>query len=174
MVDHNNSLGKQVGDVKTLVAFFTHATRSLFYQAAAYSTDRGRTYTLVNHGQAVVPNQGFNKSERDPKVFWHRASEQWVMVLWVKRGAKKENYEENLGGVRFFTSDNLKDWEVASDLERKWVYECMDLVELPVDGDVNNKKWLLYDASFDYEIGEFDGNTFTSDKQAYKGDFGDI
>ena len=33
----------------------------------------------------------------------------------------------------------------------------MDMVELPVDGDKSNKKWLLYDASFDYEIGDFDG-----------------
>jgi sucrose-6-phosphate hydrolase SacC (GH32 family) len=42
VVDHNNSLGKQKGDVKTLVAFFTFAKQP-FYQAAAYSTDKGRT-----------------------------------------------------------------------------------------------------------------------------------
>ncbi len=41
-----------------------------------------------------------------------------------------------------------------------------------VDGDENNKKWLLFDASFDYEIGEFDGTTFTTDKKVGKGDFG--
>jgi sucrose-6-phosphate hydrolase SacC (GH32 family) len=169
VVDHNNSLGKQVGDTKTLVAFFTLAKKP-YYQAAAYSTDKGRTFTLVNDGGPVVPNQGFDKGERDPKVFWHEASNKWVMVLWVKRGDKRGKQEKKLGRVWFFTSDNMVDWEIASDLRRDWVYECMDFVELPVDGDEKNKKWLLYDASFDYEIGEFDGKTFTTDKKAYQGD----
>lgn len=94
------------------------------------------------------------------------------MVLWVKRGNKEGTAEEKLGKVRFFISDNLTDWTVASDLDREWVFECMDFVELPVDGNLNHKKWLIYDASFDYEIGDFDGKTFTSDKKSYPGDFG--
>lgn len=171
VIDQNNSLGKQKGNNKTMVAVFTFA-KEPFYQAAAYSTDKGRTFQLVNNGAAIVPNQGFDKGERDPKVFWHQASKKWVMVLWVKRGAKEGTPEEKLGKVRFFTSDNLTDWTMASDLEREWVFECMDFVELPVDGNKDNKKWLLYDASFDYEIGNFDGKTFTTDKKVFKGDFG--
>lgn len=170
-VDQNNCLGKQTGNIKTLVAVFTFA-KEPFYQAAAYSTDKGRTYHLLNNGGPVVPNQGFNKGERDPKIFWHKASNKWVMVLWVKRGNKEGTAEEKLGKVRFFISDNLTDWTVASDLDREWVFECMDFVELPVDGNLNHKKWLIYDASFDYEIGDFDGKTFTSDKKSYPGDFG--
>lgn len=171
VVDHNNSLGKQIGDIKTLVAFFSYAKQP-FYQAAAYSNDKGRTFNLVNDGGPVVPNQGFDKGERDPKVFWHKASNKWVMVLWVLRGKKEGTPEEKLGKVRFFNSDNLTDWTMTSDFDREWVFECMDLVELPVDGDKNNTKWLIYDASFDYEIGEFDGKTFTSDKKVYTGDSG--
>jgi sucrose-6-phosphate hydrolase SacC (GH32 family) len=171
VVDQNNSLGKQKGNNKTMVAIFTFA-KEPFYQAAAYSTDKGRTFQLLNNGAAIVPNQGFDKGERDPKVFWHQASKKWVMVLWVKRGAKEGTPEEKLGKVRLFTSDNLTDWTMASDLDREWVFECMDFVELPVDGNKNNKKWLLYDASFDYEIGNFDGKTFTTDKKVFKGDFG--
>lgn len=171
VVDHNNSLGKQTGDIKTLVAFFTFAKKP-FYQAAAYSNDRGRTFNLVNEGKPVVPNQGFDLEERDPKVFWHEASKKWVMILWVKKGANEGGPAEKPGKVRFFTSDNLTDWKFASDFNREWVYECMDFVELPVDGNPNNKKWLLYDASFDYEIGEFDGKTFKTDKNVLKGNFG--
>ena len=171
VVDQNNSLGKQKGNIKTLVAIFTFA-KEPFYQAGAYSTDKGRTFQLVNNGGAVVPNQGFDKGERDPKVFWHEASKKWVLVLWVKIGKKDGTPEEKLGKVRFFTSDNLTDWTMASDLNREWVFECMDFVQLPVDGNKDNKKWLLYDASFDYEIGDFDGKTFTTDKKAFKGDFG--
>lgn len=171
VVDQNNSLKKQITDSKTMVAYFTFAKKK-FYQAAAYSTDKGRTFTLINDGGAVVPNQGFDMGERDPKVFWHEKSKKWVMVLWVLHGKEKGSLEEKLGKVRFFTSDNMLDWEVASDFNREWVFECMDFVELPVDGDKNNKKWVLYDASFDYEIGDFDGKTFTTDKKVNKGDAG--
>ncbi len=159
VVDHNNSLGKQLGETRTLVAFFTFAAKPTFYQAMAYSTDNGSTWTYWNEGRAVVPNQGFDKEERDPKVFWHEASKQWVMLLWV---------QINPGRVRFFTSKNLTDWEVASDLMRDWAFECMDMVHLPVDGDNDNMKWVIYDASFDYEIGTFDGTRFESETPALK------
>jgi len=150
VVDHNNSLGVQVGSRKTLVAFFTYASEP-FYQAMAYSTDGGVTWQYHNHGRAVVPNQGFDGGERDPKVFWHEASQRWVMVLWV---------QNNPGRVRFFTSTNLKDWTFASDLLRNWAFECMDLFFAPVDGDPARTKCVIYDASFDYEIGSFDGTEF--------------
>jgi len=154
VVDHNNSLGVQVGSRKTLVAFFTYANNQPFYQAMAYSTDGGATWTYYNEGRAVVPNQGLDKGERDPKVFWHEPSQQWVMALWVQRKP---------GKVRFFTSTNLKDWTMASDLDRDWAYECMDVFFAPVDGDPKNIKCVIYDASFDYEIGTFDGRTFTTE-----------
>jgi fructan beta-fructosidase len=181
-VDHNNTLGKQKGDVKTLLACFTLAKKP-FYQALAYSTDKGRTFELLNDGEAIVPNQGFDPGERDPKIFWHEESKKWVMILWVKkavteadkRGRRAERFKDQPigpGKVRFFTSGNLTDWEVASDFDRDWVFECMDFVHLPVDGNSENMKWLLYDASFDYEIGDFDGTTFTTDKKVGKGDFG--
>ena len=171
VVDHKNFLGKQNRNNKTLVAYFSFA-KEPFYQAAAYSTDKGRTFSLVNNGGSVVPNQGFDKSERDPKVFWHEESQKWLMILWVLRGKKEGSSKQKLGKVRFFTSENMVNWELASDFNRTWVYECMDFVELPVDGDINNKKWLLYDASFDYEIGDFNGKVFTTDKKVYKGDLG--
>lgn len=155
VVDHNNSLGVQVGLRKTLVAFFTYANEQPnFYQAMAYSTDGGAKWTYHNDGRAVVPNQGLDKGERDPKVFWHEPSQHWVMVLWV---------QHKPGKVRFFTSKNLKDWMATSDLDRDWAYECMDLFFARVDGDASKTKCVIYDASFDYEIGTFDGMSFTSE-----------
>jgi fructan beta-fructosidase len=181
-VDHHNTLGKQKGDTKTILACFTLA-RNTCYQALAYSMDRGRTFQLVNEGKAVVPNQGFDPKERDPKIFWYEPTKQWIMVLWVRksitdadkigRGSRRyKNKPNRPSKVRFFTSENLTDWTVASDFHRNWTYECMDFVHLPVDGDPANKKWLLFDASFDYEIGDFDGKTFTTDKKVGLGDFG--
>ncbi|MEW4486917.1 glycoside hydrolase family 32 protein [Thalassoglobus sp. JC818] len=156
VIDHNNSLGKQVGDTKTICAFFTFAANPSFYQAMAYSTDGGFTWTYWNEGRAIVDNQGFDQGERDPKVFWHEASQKWVMVLWV---------QQNPGRVRWFTSTNLVDWEFASDLMRDWAFECMDVVFLPVDGDPENVKCVIYDASFDYEIGTFDGKQFHAETE---------
>jgi len=163
VVDHNNSLGMQKGNTRTLVAAFTFAKKP-FSQALAYSSDRGRTFTLWNEGKPVVANNGYDKGERDPKIFWHKDSQKWVMVLWVKKGKP--------GRVLFFNSDDLRNWKEVSQFDRDWVYECMDMVELPIDGNEQNKKWLLYDASFEYEIGEFDGKTFTTDKLAHRGEYG--
>jgi sucrose-6-phosphate hydrolase SacC (GH32 family) len=162
-IDHNNTLGVQQGGTKTIVAAFTFA-REPFGQAVAFSTDRGRTFTLWNDGAPVVVNQGYDVQERDPKIFWHEPSRTWVMVLWVKQGKP--------GRVLFFNSTDLTNWQIVSHFDRDWVFECMDLVELPVDGDGQNRKWLLYDASFDYEWGNFDGKTFSSEGTVRRGDYG--
>lgn len=159
VVDHNNSLGVQRGNQKTLCAFFTFAASPKFYQAMAYSTDGGDTWTYWNEGRPVVENQGFDPEERDPKVFWHEPSKRWVMVLWVQR---------NPGKVHFFVSKDLRNWQRAYDLNRDWAFECMDLVFLPVDGDKSRIKAVIYDASFDYEIGTFDGQEFHTEFGPYR------
>jgi sucrose-6-phosphate hydrolase SacC (GH32 family) len=125
----------------------------------------------------LIANQGFDRGERDPKIFWHAPSNKWVLILWIKRANKKQlkkgsKNPDDLGKVRFFSSTDLKNWKKLSDFDRKWVYECMDLVELRVDGDPNNKKWLIYDASFDYEIGTFDGVNLLTDQKNHLGDLG--
>jgi fructan beta-fructosidase len=172
-VDYPNSLGQNTEEEKAIVAYFTHAqndNKDLFYQAGAYSTDRGRTFQLIDGGRPLVANQGFDRGERDPKIFWHAPSNKWVLILWIKRADKRQS--DDLGKVRFFESKDLKNWKKTSDFDRKWVYECMDLVELSVDGDSNNKKWLIYDASFDYEIGSFDGLHLSTDGINHLGDLG--
>ncbi|HUM66705.1 MAG TPA: hypothetical protein PLV32_12690, partial [Chitinophagaceae bacterium] len=58
-----------------------------------------------------------------------------------------------------YNSDNLKEWVYLSHLPGFW--ECPELFELAVDGNVNNKKWVIYGASGEYLIGGFDGRQFT-------------
>jgi len=165
VVDHNNSLGKQKGDTKTIVAYFTK-TRPRpdgFIQSGAYSTDRGKTFTLINKGKALVPNQGFSPGERDPKVFWDAQGKKWVMVIIL--GGKERV-------IRFFGSDDMVSWKKIGDIKRKWAAECIDLFPLPVDGDQKKIKWVIADASYDYEIGQFDGKVFKSSGQTHQGDWG--
>ncbi len=181
VVDRNNSLGLQKGDTKTLALMYSYAldTRARFgvfpppekneyYQGIAYSTDRGRTFKLLNNGGPVIPNQGPvvdpNGTERDPKVFWHEPSGKWITVLWLGDKSK--------GRVRFFSSTDLRNWTFESDLVRPWAHECFDLFELPVldkdgnlpEGDQLQKKWVIFDGSLDYEVGSFDGNAFKAEQ----------
>ena len=157
VVDANNLSGFKQGAESPLVAAFTHAKQP-YGQALAYSNDKGRTWQLYANGAAVVPNQGMNNEERDPKIFWHAASQKWVMVLWV-------------GGVRFFNSSDLKQWNFASDFPCS-AYECPDLYQLPVDGNTQNMKWVLQDAGFNYWIGSFDGTKFVPEAGPFQGDLG--
>ncbi|MBQ7823889.1 MAG: glycoside hydrolase family 32 protein, partial [Bacteroidaceae bacterium] len=82
--------------------------------------------------------------------------------------------------VRFFTSSNLKDWDFSGAFGEGYgshggVWECPDLIELPVDGNADNKKWVLIlninpgcifgGSATQYFIGEFDGKTFLCDSK---------
>jgi len=77
---------------------------------------------------------------------------------------------DNKRTAAFYTSPNLKDWEYQSLVDD--FYECPDLFELPVDGDENNKKWVLSAANNDYIIGTFDGKTFTEESGKHRGNYG--
>ena len=161
-VDWNNStgFGKANKDAhKPIVLCYSHA-RKPFTQAIAYSIDRGRTWTRYK-GNPVVPNQGVHASERDPKIFWHEPTKKWVMVLYLRGGL-----------ARIFNSDDLKKWVRTSDVTGRSFHDCPDMFELPVDGDKQKTKWVLYDGSFTYSIGSFDGKTYKIEATPGKGDLG--
>lgn len=96
---------------------------------------------------------------RDPTVFWHEQTRRWVMV--VAKALEKK--------VKFYSSANLKDWTWESDFgpagdqEKSW--ECPDLFQVPVDGNWNNRRWVMVVsvnwAQEQYFIGDFDGHKFT-------------
>lgn len=160
VVDEKNTSGFGPDGTAPLVAVFTHA-RKPFGQALAFSTDNARSWTLHDGGRQVVPNQGLDEGERDPKVFWHPPSRRWIMVLWVQKNR-----------VRFFTSHDLKRWTHASDFSGTGFYECPDMFALPVDGNPQNERWVLLDASFHYWVGSFDGAHFFPEAGPMQGEFG--
>jgi len=164
VVDWNNTTGFQTGDEPPLICIFTYAGDAnlsskgvKFTQGIAYSNDRGRTWTKYEGN----PVQGhINGGNRDPKVIWHNETNQWVIVLYL------DDHR-----MAFFTSKDLKQWEMQSEL--KCFHECPELFELPVEGDEDKMKWVLYGAAGDYFVGEFDGKTFTPDGEAIKYNYGD-
>ena len=170
VVDENNTTGFQTGKEKPLVAIFTFhdmvkekaGRKDRESQGIAYSLDKGRTW-LKYEKNPVIPNKG-DTDFRDPKVFWHKATKNWIMPLAV--GKKLE----------IFTSPNLKNWQKASEFGLKeslndGVWECPDLISFKTeDGSV---KWVLIQnigrgavnggSGTQYFVGNFDGKTFTND-----------
>ena len=157
IVDWENTSGFHTGDEPPLVLVYTSAGEP-FGQSLTYSNDHGRTWTKYGGNPVLNWIAGGN---RDPNVFWHEPSEKWVMVLYVRQGS-----------ASFFTSNDMKEWMPTSEVELEDFHECPDLFELPVDSNDTNKKWILYDASFRYWIGRFDGRTFVSEEGPLQGDYG--
>lgn len=110
-------------------------------QCISYSLDEGKTWTKY------AKNPIFTHRERDPKVFWCAPDKKWIMVL------------SGDGRYFFLTSTNLLDWkELPESLPD--CFECPDLFQLPLDGDLNRMKWVLVRGNGNYSVGEFNGTTF--------------
>lgn len=109
----------------------------------AWSVDTGRTWHDYKNNPVAHPTDGMYP--RDPLVIYHQPSSKWIMALY-----------EN--GTTFYGSTDLINWSYLSNLD--FGYECPDLVELPLDGDRDNMKWVLYDANGSYLVGHFDGEKF--------------
>lgn len=155
VVDHKNTSGffTDTDEKKGLVAFYTSAGRTQ-QQSIAYSTDKGRTWTKYKNGEPVIKTEDdpMNHGDfRDPKVFWHEESNQWMMVVAG-------------GPLRFYSSTNLKNWTFESGYNNEQVIdgvfvnaihtECPDFFKLSVEGS-SQEKWVLVRSSKSYMIGEF-------------------
>lgn len=162
VVDHNNTSGFGEGAV---VAFYTSAKQTPWgdcqTQSMAYSLDNGKTFIKYENNPILTSSE---KDFRDPKVFWYAPKEHWVMMLAVGQH------------MEIYSSKNLKDWTKESEFGEGHgchggVWECPDLVELPVEG-TKEKKWVLIcninpggpfgGSATQYFVGDFDGGTFTN------------
>lgn len=159
VVDKNNTSGLFESASGGLVAIFTHDGKSQ-QQSIAYSEDKGRTWKK-HEGNPVIPNTKINDF-RDPKVSWHEGSKQWVMVLACG------------DHIQFYGSPNLIDWTYLSSFGAEYpshigVWECPDLLYLPVEGS-SQKEWVLIvsinadgpngGSAVYYFTGSFDGKAF--------------
>ena len=162
VVDKTNSSGFQTGKNPCMVALYTadYHDGKKEAQYLAYSNDNGTTWTKYA-GNPVIDLQ--MTDFRDPHVIWHEKSQQWVMSVVFPKEYK----------VIFYTSKNLKNWtrvgEFGNQGEVSKIWECPALIEMPVDGNSQNAKWLLFISTngpyekfegMQYFVGEFDGTTF--------------
>ncbi|WP_127580332.1 glycoside hydrolase family 32 protein [Paenibacillus koleovorans] len=137
-----------------MVAFFSHAhgPRGQI-QSFAYSTDDGRTWTKYENNPVLTSENEPDNNFRDPKVFWHEKTQRWIMAVYKAIAGKSS--------AAFYYSQDLKSWEFLSYIPG--IHECPDVFELAVDGDVNNRKWVLLGVQGTYMLGEFDGHHFVSE-----------
>lgn len=147
IIDYKNTSGFGMDGMPPMIAIYTVDSPTNQRQCIAYSLDKGRTFTKYK-GNPVIDSKAKwgTKDLRDPAVFWYRPGNYWVMVLYEKDGNS------------IYTSNNLKEWSYQSHI--KGFFECPQLFELPVDGNYNNMKWVMYGASGTYMIGHFDGKIF--------------
>jgi fructan beta-fructosidase len=146
-MDPDNTSGFQTGKEKVLVAALTDTGAG---ESIAYSNDRGRTFTWYDKNPVVKHNG------RDPRILWYEPGKHWVMAVF-------DQSKEHGRGIAFYTSKDLKDWQVQGHLPG--YFECPDLFELPVDGDKNNTRWVIYAGDAQYAVGKFDGKAFTPEHE---------
>ena len=163
VIDWNNTSGFGKNGEPPMVLIYTAAGNSAV-QCLAYSTDNGRSFTKYTGNPVVKQITGGN---RDPKVIWHEPTKRWVMTLYVGFDENKDGRKTTRHTIHFLTSPNLKDWKVTSQTEG--FFECPDFFELAVDGEANNKKWVLTGASSEYMVGTFDGEKFTPETKKLPG-----
>ena len=163
VVDHNNTAGFGKGAV---VAFYTSAKATpwgdIQMQSMAYSLDNGKTFTKYEGNPILTSSE---KDFRDPKVFWYAPGKHWVMILAVGQH------------MEIYSSVNLKEWKKESEFgamqgAHGGVWECPDLVEIPVEG-TREKKWVLIcnlnpggpfgGSAAQYFVGSFDGKKFVNE-----------
>jgi fructan beta-fructosidase len=157
-VDKQNTGGWKTGANDVMVVAFTDTGCG---ESIAYSNDRGRTWKYYE-GNPVIKHDG-----RDPKLIWYKYDKDdiplsddanklgghWVIAVYDGKGGMN---------MAIYTSTDLKEWTEQSHL--MGYYECTELFELPVDGNEDDKKWVVFGADTLYAIGDFDGKTFTPDK----------
>ncbi|MCF8714699.1 glycoside hydrolase family 32 protein [Joostella atrarenae] len=152
VIDWNNTSGF-FNDKPGYVAIYTYHQPQNGWQsqAIAYSPDLKHFYKYK--GNPVIPElrdivgQKQDKDFRDPKVFWHEQTQKWIMVVAG-------------GTVRIFSSPNLKDWTFES-INEDIRTECPDLFEMAVEGQPDEKYWVMTRSGQWAEIGDFDGHVFT-------------
>lgn len=158
VVDNDNTAGLGKG---AIIAFYTSAGENQT-QCMAYSTDNGQTFTKYPGNPVITSNV---PDFRDPHVFWHKETARWIMVL----AAGQE--------MNIYSSADLKSWKYESAFGHGYgnhdgVWECPDLMKLPVAG-TDKEKWMLVcninpggpsgGSATQYFTGEFDGHKFVCD-----------
>jgi len=163
VVDERNTSGFGRDGKVPLVAVYTGHREGNQSQFLAYSLDKGRTWAKYTGNPVLDRNQ---KDFRDPNVFWHEPSGQWIMSVVLPQEQR----------ALFYGSPNLKNWTELGDFavpnKALGIWECPAMMPVPIEGDStgNRIKWVMLMSVSDgapaggsgmqYFVGDFDGKRF--------------
>lgn len=162
VIDKDNTAG--FGN-DAVIALYTSAD-AIQTQSLAYSLDNGQTFTNYYGNPVLV----YKRESRDPNMFWDAKRQCWVLLLASALD----------GEMLIYNSKDLKEFDLTGSFGKDYgcrdgVWECPDLLQLPVDG-TDEKKWVLIcninpggpfgGSATQYFVGDFDGKTFKSDSPA--------
>ncbi|HEY9045767.1 MAG TPA: glycoside hydrolase family 32 protein, partial [Ohtaekwangia sp.] len=169
VVDSANTSGFFKNGEGGIVAMYTsHVHKNnqqlLQHQSIAYSADKGRTFTRYENNPVLDKKL---KDFRDPKVFWYAPGQKWIVTVVIPDKFKAQFYE----------SKDLKEWKLLSEFgpigDTAKIWECPDLVEVPLLDNPTKKKWVLLISNshpqgpayvgMQYFVGNFDGKKFIAE-----------
>jgi fructan beta-fructosidase len=161
VIDWNNTSGLAKDGHSPIVAIYQVSTPDHSNsQYLAYSFDLGKTWK--KHAESPLSLNTGEANYKISKVIWHEESQKWILVLTGR------------DHVRFYSSDNLIDWQFSSTftevldyISGEWDYA--DFFPLMAEGS-NETKWVLMvsynsgnpssGAGTRSIIGDFNGFTF--------------
>lgn len=146
VLDEKNLLGKNEGDKKTSLLFYT--TTDPFCQYMSYSTDNFKTIERYGNGP-VVPH--INSRNRDPKVIFCDELNCYIMILYL--------YEDTYCILKSY---NLVDWSEIQYLQLKGDNECPDI--FPLCDNKGTRKWIIIGAHDKYLVGTFINGMFKAEQ----------
>lgn len=176
VVDTDNTSGFGTGDIPPMIAVFTYhnieleksGSSTFQSQGIAFSIDKGRTWTKYS-GNPVLLNPG-KRDFRDPKIFWHKETGKWIMILAVQ------------DRINLYSSSDLKSWSYESEFgvdagSHDGVWECPDFFPVKAEGS-NDTKWVMLvsinpggpngGSATQYFTGKFNGKKFIPDEKVTK------
>jgi fructan beta-fructosidase len=162
VVDEPNTSGLGQDGHPPMIAIYTMHDKTTGHETQGLSVSHDYSSFLYYNQNPVLDAE--QDAFRDPQVFYHKETDRWIMIIALPEERK----------VSFYASPDLKNWEHLSDFgpvgARSQLWEVPDLFQLPVDGDPNNRRWVLMCGmgpnKVQYFMGDFDGTQFTLDPSA--------
>lgn len=147
-----------------LLAIYTGAQlgeHPLQAQCLAWSNNAGRDWQKFSGNPVLDLGMA---DFRDPNVFWHAATQRWIMVVVLSNEQR----------ALVYASHDLKQWDEMSVIHGAGapgeVWECPLLIELPIEG-TDETRWMFKvdvlrgapGSGALYQTGTFDGIRFVPD-----------
>ena len=148
ILDDKNLLGKNVGDNKSALLFYT--TTTPFCQHMSYSTDNFKTIKQYTE-KPVVPH--IQARNRDPKVVFCDELDCHIMALYL---------DEDIYCI--LRSDDLINWEELQRIHLDEDSECPDI--FPLYDNEGTRKWIIIGAHDRYLVGNFENGKFVAEQSA--------